>query len=102
MLAGESLSAVLLFLGAQNVGRAAISVQQVLAVFGFEQASERLDPADNHQKIVLPRQSEHRVDEVVPRALFAEVDFQAVGEESEEVGGVDEPTRRHRRAESKR
>ena len=85
MLAGESLGAVLLFLGAQDVGGAAIAGEQVLAVLGFEQFSERLDPADDHEKIVLPRQREHRVDEIVPRALFAQVDFQAVGEEGEEV-----------------
>ncbi len=47
---------------------------------------ERLDPADDHEQIVLPRQREHRVDEIVPRALVAQVDFQAVGEEGEEVG----------------
>ena len=46
---------------------------------------ERLDPADDHEKIVLARQREHRVDEIVPRALVAQVDFQAVGEEGEEV-----------------
>ena len=85
MLAGEGLGAVLLFLGAQDVGGAAIARKQVLAVFGFEQFSERLDPADDHEQIVLARQREHRVDEIVPRALFAQVDFQAVGEEGEEV-----------------
>ena len=85
MLAGEGLGAILLFLGSQDVGGAAIAGEQVLAVLGFEQFSERLDPADDHEQIVLPRQREHRVDEIVPRALFAEVDFQAVGEEGEEV-----------------
>ena len=85
MLAGEGLGAVLLFLGAQDVGGAAIAGEQVLAVLGFEQFSERLDPADDHEKIILARQREHRVDEIVPRALFAEVDFQAIGEEGEEA-----------------
>ena len=85
MLAGEGFRAVLLFLGAQDVGGAAIAGEQVLAVLGFEQFSERLDPADDHEKIVLPRQREHRVDQIVPRAFFAEVDFQAIGEEGEEV-----------------
>ena len=85
MLAGEGLGAVLLFLGAQDVGGAAIAGEQILAVLGFEQFSKRLDPADDHEQIVLPRQREHRVDQIVARAFFAEVDFQAIGEEGEEV-----------------
>ena len=87
VLAGESLGAVLLFLGAQDVCGAAIAGQQVLAVLGVEQLSERLDPADDHEKIVLPRQREHRIDQIVARAFFAEVDFQAIGEEGEEADG---------------
>ena len=86
VLAREGLGAVLLFLGAQDIGGAAIAREQVLAVFCVEELSERLDPADDHEKIVLTRQREHRVDEVVPRALLAQVDFQAIGEEGEEVG----------------
>ncbi len=85
VLAGEGLGAVLLFLGAQDVGGAAIAGEQVLAVLGVEQPAERLDPADDHEQIVLAGQREHRVDQIVPRALVAEVDFEAVGEEGEEV-----------------
>ena len=85
MRAGESFGAVLLFLGAQDVGGAAVAGEQVLAVLGIEQAPERLDPAHDHEKIVLAGQGEDRVDEIVPRALVAQVDFQAVGEEGEEV-----------------
>ncbi len=85
MPAGESFGAILLFLGPQDVGGAAIADEQVLAVLGVEQAPERLDPAHDHQKIVLARQGEDRVDEIMPRALFAQVDFQAVGEEGEEA-----------------
>ena len=33
-----------------------------------------------------PSEREHGVDEVVPRALLAELDFQAVGEEGEQIG----------------
>ena len=89
MPAGEGPGAVLLFLGAQDVGGAAIAGEQVLAVLGVEEAPERLDPPDDHEQIVLARQREHRVDEVVPRALVAQVDFQAVGEEGEEAQRVD-------------
>ena len=85
MRAGERARAVLLFLGAQDVGGAAIAGEQVLAVLGVEQAPERLDAADDHEEIVLAGQREHRVDQIVPRALVAQVDLQAVGEEGEEV-----------------
>ena len=36
-------------------------------------------------EIVLAFEREHRIDEIVPRALLAQLDFQAVGEEGEEV-----------------
>ena len=54
---------------------------------------ERLDPAHDHEEIVLARQGEDGVDEIVPRALFAQVDFQPVGEEGEEVGASADRTR---------
>ena len=85
MLAGEGACAVLLFLGAQDVGGAAIAGEQVLAVVAVEESPERLDAADDHQQIVLAGQREHRVDEIVPRALVAQIDLEAVGEEGEEV-----------------
>ena len=85
MPAGESFGAVLLFLGPQDVGGAAIADEQVSAVLGIEQAPERLDPAHDHEKIVLTRQGEDGVDEIVPRALVAQIDFQAIGEEGEEA-----------------
>ena len=100
MLAGEGLGAVLLFLGAQDVGGAAIAGEQILAVLGFEQFSERLDPADDHEQIVLPRQREHRVDQIVARAFFAEVDFQAIGEEGEEVHRISDLRRADTNASS--
>ena len=88
MLAGESAGAVLFLLGLQDVGGAAIADEQVPAVLAVEQVSKRLDPANDHEKIVLARQGEHRVDQIVPRPLVAEIHFQAIGEEGEEVGGA--------------
>ena len=55
MGAGESFGAILLFLGSQDVGGAAIADEQVLAVLGIEQAPERLDPAHDHEEVVLTR-----------------------------------------------
>ena len=82
---GEGAFAVLLLLGAQDVGGAAIAGEQVLAVVAVEQfaraprrgarsSADRPGPA-----------REHRVDQIVPRALVAQIDFQAVGEEGEEI-----------------
>ena len=50
----EGLAAVLLllFLGAQDVGRALIAGKQVLAVVGVEELAESLDAARDHQEIV--------------------------------------------------
>ena len=81
MRAGESFGAVLFLLGAEDVGGAAIAGEQVLAVLGLEQFSKRLDPADDQEQIVLAWQRKYGVDEIVPRALVAQIDFQAVGEE---------------------
>ena len=72
---------VLLLLDADDVGRALVAGEQVLAVLGVEEFSQRLDAADDEEKIVLAFEREHRIDEIVPRALLAELHFQAVGEE---------------------
>ena len=50
--------------------------------------AERLDPAHDHQEIVLAGQREHGVDQIMPRALVAQVDFEAVGEEGQKVDGA--------------
>ena len=60
--------------------------EQVLAVVGIEEFAERLDAADHHQEIVLTFKREHGIDEIVPRALLAQLDFQTVGEEGEDQG----------------
>ena len=47
--------------------------------------AERLDAADDHHQIILAFKREHSVHKVMPRALVAELDLQAVGEEREQV-----------------
>ena len=81
MRSGEGAGAVTFFLGAQDVGGAAVAGEQVLAVLGVEQPPERLDPPDDHQEVVLAGQSVDGVDQVVPGALVAQIDLEAVGEE---------------------
>src|SRR4029078_11390064 len=73
---------------ADDVGRALIAGEQVLAVFSVEKFSQRLDAADNEQEVVLPFESEHGIDEIVPRALLAKLDFQAVGEKEEKIADL--------------
>ncbi len=59
--------------------------EQVLAVVGVEEFAERLDAADDQQEIVLAAKREHGIDEVVTRALIAELDLQAIGEEGDQT-----------------
>ena len=73
---------VLLLLDAEDVGRALVAGEQVLAVVGVEEFSQRLDAADDQQQIVLAFEREHRIDEIVPRALLAQLDFQAIGKKN--------------------
>ena len=54
-----------------------VAGEQVIAVLGVQEFPQRLDAANDHQKIVLAFKREHRVDQIVPRALLAQVDFQA-------------------------
>ena len=79
------IRAVLLLLDAEDVGGALVAGEQVLAVVGVEEFAERLDAADDQHEIVLAFEREHRVDEIVTRALLAQLDLQAVGEESAAV-----------------
>ena len=81
--AGERVPLLLLCL--EDVGGAAIAGEEVLAVVGIEEGAQGLDAAHDHQQIVLAGQGEHGVDEVMAGALVAQVDFEAVGEEGEEV-----------------
>ena len=69
----------------EDVAGALGAGEQILAVVGVEEFAERLDAADDHQEIVLAAEREHGVDEVVSRALLAELDLQAIGEEGEKI-----------------
>ena len=76
---------VLLLLDREDVRRALDAGQQVRAVVGLQESLQRLDALDDQRQIILAAEREHGVDQVVPRALLAQVDLQAVGEEGEEV-----------------
>ena len=76
---------VLLLLDAQDVGGALDAGEQVLAVVAVEEFAERLDAAHDQQQVVLAFEREHGIDQIVPRALLAQLDLQAVGEEGKKI-----------------
>ena len=61
-----------------------VPVRRLLAVLGIEELPERLDPAHDHQEIVAAKR-EHGIDQIVPRALVAEMHLQPVGEEGKQA-----------------
>jgi len=76
---------VLLFLDANDVGRPLVAGKQILAIVGVKKFSERLNPANDHQQVVLALEREYRVHEIVPCALLAQLHLQAVCEEREQI-----------------
>ena len=69
----------------EDVGGALDAGEQVGAVVGLQERVERFDALDDQRQVVLAAEREHRIDQVVPLALLAQEDFEAVGEEGEEV-----------------
>jgi len=76
---------VLFLLDPDDICGALVAGEQVLAVLAIEKFSQRLDAADDQHQIVLAFEREHGVNEIVPRALLAELDFEAIGEECEQI-----------------
>ena len=79
---------VLLLLDLENVGGALDAGEKILAVIAFEEFGKRFDAADDHQEIILPAKREHGIDQIMPRALILEIDFETIGEEGEEIMSV--------------
>ncbi len=64
--------------------------EQALAVIGCEEFAERLDAADDQEEVVLAfaMLREDGIDEIVARALIAQLDFEAVEEEGEQLSNA--------------
>src|SRR5919197_6369554 len=75
----DVFAGVALLLDADDIGRALVAGEQILAVFGIEEFSQRLDTADNEEKIILSLEGKDRIDEIVPSALVAQLNLEAVG-----------------------
>ena len=57
-----------------------VPVSRLRAVLGVEEFPERLDPRDDHQQVVAA-ECEHGIDQIVPRALIAQMHLEPVGKE---------------------
>ena len=78
------MRAVLLFLDAQDVGGAAIGGEQVGAVFGAEQTSDRIAAGEQADEVVIQPGAEHGVQHVMPGAFGAQLHAQAFEQEAEQ------------------
>ena len=56
----------------------------MLAVLGVEEVPKRLDAADDHEQVVAAERK-HGIDQIVPRALVAQMHLEPVGEEGEQA-----------------
>ena len=73
---------VLLLFDADDIGCALVAREQILAVLGVEEFSQRLDPTDDRNEARLPAADiEHGVDKVVPRSLFTQLHLEPFVEE---------------------
>ena len=77
-------ASILLLLDAQDVDGALGAGEEMLAVLGVEEEPKRLDAAHDHEQIVAAER-EHGIDQIVPRALVAQMHLQPVGEEGEQA-----------------
>ena len=51
----------------------------------LQELAQRLDALDDQRQVILAAEREHRIDQVVPRALLAQVHLEPVGEEGQKV-----------------
>ena len=77
---------VLHLFDAEDVNGALVAGEQILSIVGVEEFAQRLDTPDNEQEVVLAFERIYGINEVVPGALLAELDFQTVGEEDHQIG----------------
>ncbi len=76
---------VLLLLVTKDVRRALHAGEQHRAVIRLQELAERLDALHDQREVVLPAKRKHRIDQIVPRTLVAQVHLQPIGEEGEAV-----------------
>src|SRR6266511_2202249 len=80
----DVLAGVALLLDADDIGGALVAGEQILAVFGIEEFSQRLHASDNEEKIILPLEGKDRINKIVAGTLLAQLNLEAIGEKREE------------------
>ena len=50
----------------------------------LQELAQRLDALDDQRQVVLAAEREHRIDQIVPRTLVAQMHLEPVGEEGEQ------------------
>ena len=66
---------ILLLFDADDVGRALEAGEQIFSILGVEEFAERFDAADDEKKIVLAFKCKDGINQIVPRALVAQLNF---------------------------
>ncbi len=80
---------VLPLLDAHDVGGPPVGGEQIGAVVAGKECAERLHAREQAHEVVFAARCEDRRDEIVPYAFLAQMHLEALGEEGEEVGGVE-------------
>src|ERR1051326_853257 len=74
-------SLVSFLLDANNIRRAPVTREKILAILCLKEAPERLDPPHAQHEVVLAAERKHRIDQIVARALLAQLDLETIREE---------------------
>src|SRR6266699_1560146 len=78
-------SPVSFLLDANDIRRAPVARKKILPILCLKEVPECLHPADDQHEVVLAAQREHGIDQIVPRALPAQLNLQAIREERKKV-----------------
>src|SRR5262245_28264847 len=85
--ATDILSPVLLLLDTDDVGCTLVAGEEILAIVAIEEFTQSLNAAHDEQEIILAFEREDSIDKVVPSALLAQLDLEAIGYEIANASG---------------
>lgn len=71
----EGPGTVFLFFVAYDICGAAVADKQICAVVRFEKGGKRLYAANDQEQVILIRQRENRVDQIIAGAALTQIDF---------------------------
>ena len=67
--------------GFKDIRRALIPGEEIGTLISGDKALQRLHPRQQADKIILPTKREHRIDQIMTKPCFSLLNFEAVGEE---------------------